>query len=98
MPRTEASYQHKLVNRIQSIFPGCFILKNDPTEHQGLPDILILFGDRWAMLEVKLSHRANIQPNQVYYIDMFNHMSYASFIFPENELEVLEDLKTIFGG
>lgn len=96
--RSETAYQKNLIDKIQSMFPGCFILKNDPSERQGLPDLLILFGRQWAMLEVKLSKAANVQPNQPYYIDQFNEMSFASFIYPENEYEVLSDLQLAFGS
>lgn len=89
----EAAYQSKLVRKLQRMFPDCFILRNDPSENQGIPDILILIGDQWAMLEVKLSQNSPIQPNQLYYIDMFNNMSFAAIIYPENEEEVLYELQ-----
>ena len=92
----ETAYQGKLIRKLQTIFPGCFILKNDPSENQGIPDILILFGDRWAMLEVKLSVNGNIQPNQQHYITLFDEMSFAAFICPENEEQVLQDLLCCF--
>lgn len=93
----EAAYQNKLIKKLQLLFPNCFILKNDPSDNQGIPDILILFGDRWGVLETKISSRAHIQPNQDYYIDLFNDMSFAAFICPENERQVLDDLQFAFG-
>lgn len=93
----EVAYQSKLIKRLQVMFPGCFILKNNPAEVQGIPDILILYGHRWAMLEVKFSMNASEQPNQYYYIDMFNDMSFAAFIHPQNEEQVLHDLQSTFG-
>lgn len=95
---SEAVYQRSLIKKLQIIFPGCFILKNDPMENQGVPDILILFGAQWAMLEVKLSNESRIQPNQRHYINLFDEMSFASFISPENEIEVLNDLQSTFGS
>lgn len=91
MPR-EAIYQARLIKKIQKMFPTCFVLKNDPSENQGIPDILILFNGFWAMLETKISADAPQQPNQQYYVDKFGEMAFASFIYPENENEVLVDL------
>ncbi len=96
--RSEAAYQAKLIKKLQVIFPSGFILKNDPTEYQGIPDILILVGPRWAMLELKLSSTSEIQPNQAHYVEMFNSMSFASFICPENEAEVLFALQQSLGA
>lgn len=93
----EAIFQINLIKKLQMMFPNGFILKNDPTEYQGIPDILILVGDRWAMLEVKREVSAEIQPNQEFYVDMFNRMSFAAFIYPENEEEVLRALQSALG-
>lgn len=94
--RSEAAYQAKLIQKLEKLFPGCFIIRNDPANLQGVPDLLVLFGSRWAMLEVKLSGRADVQPNQEYYIHEFGRMSFASFVFPENENQVLHDLQLAF--
>ena len=93
----EAQYQSKLIKKIRKLLPGCVILKNDPTYIQGVPDILILYGSKWAMLEIKFSSTSNIQPNQEYYVGLLDEMSYAAFISPENEEEVLYDLQLSFG-
>lgn len=79
------------------MFPECVILKNDPSETQGIPDILILFPHTWAMLEVKRSLDEQIQPNQEYYVGLLNDMSFASFICPETEEQVLDDLQFALG-
>lgn len=92
----EAMYQRNLIKALQLLFPGCFILKNDPIRNQGIPDILVLFRDRWAMLELKRTTTSRLQPNQLHYIRMFNEMSFAAFICPENEQEVLDDLQYTF--
>ena len=94
----EVVYQRKLIKKLQVMFPECFIMRNPPSENQGIPDILILYGNRWAMLEVKMSNTAHEQPNQYYYIDMFNQMSFAAFIHPQNEAQVLHDLQSTLGG
>lgn len=92
----ETVYQGKLIKKLKRMFPGCFIIKNDPAEQQGIPDILILFGMQWGMLEVKMSNTAHEQPNQEYYIKLFDYMSFASFINPDNEEQVLDDLQSAF--
>jgi hypothetical protein len=93
----ESQYQAKLMKKIRDLFPGCVIIKNDPNFIQGIPDLLILFNDKWAMLEIKMSADANTQPNQRYYVEAFQEMSFASFINPENEGDVLYDLQQTFG-
>lgn len=91
---TEAEYQAKLIKRIKAIFPGCLVLKNDPNYLQGVPDLSIFYNNKWAVLEVKRSKNESHRPNQDYYIDKLNEMSFASFIFPENEEEVLHELQS----
>jgi len=82
-----------LIKKLKLLFPGCLILKNDPTYLQGIPDLLILVGRNWAMLEVKDSATAPFQPNQMYYLEMLDKMSYADVIYPENEEDVLRGLQ-----
>lgn len=89
----ERKYQTTLIDKIEQLLPGCFVLKNDSSQRQGIPDLLVLFEDRWAMLEVKRNLQASYQPNQEFYIDVLNKMSYAASICPENEGEVLSDLQ-----
>lgn len=91
---TEAEYQAKLIKRIKAIFPGCLVLKNDPNYLQGVPDLSIFYNNKWAVLEVKRSENESHRPNQDYYINKLNDMSFASFIFPENEEEVLHELQS----
>lgn len=89
----ESRYQARLIKKLKLLFPGCLILKNDPTYLQGIPDLLILVGRNWAMLEVKDSATAPFQPNQMYYLEMLDKMSYADVIYPENEEDVLRGLQ-----
>jgi hypothetical protein len=93
----EGLYRLELTKKLKEMFPGCVILRIDPAFIQGIPDILILFEDKWAMLEVKISEGASIRPNQQYYVDLFDEMSFASFINPSNEEDVLYDLQLTFG-
>jgi len=93
----ETKYQLELIRRIRDLLPGCVILKNDPKYVQGVPDILILYRKHWAMLEVKMSPTADHRPNQEYYVGLLGDMSFAAFIYPENEEEVLHELQLSFG-
>lgn len=92
----ESQFQSKLIKKLKKIFPGCLVMKTDPTYIQGIPDLLILFNDRWAVLECKKSGTASHRPNQDYYVDRMNEMSFARFIYPENEEEILHDLQQAF--
>ena len=89
----ENAYQAKLIKKIKKLLPGCEILKNDSGHRQGILDLTILHEDKWAMLEVKDHAGAKVQPNQGYFVKKFGEMSFASFIFPENEEEVLTALQ-----
>jgi hypothetical protein len=75
------------------MFPGCVVMKNDPNYIQGIPDLIILYEDKWAALECKRSAREKHQPNQDYYITKMNSMSYAAFIYPENKEDILDELQ-----
>lgn len=90
----ENEYQSKIIKRLKKDFPGCVVLKNDPNYIQGIPDLIMLYGDRWVALEVKANNRARHQPNQDYYILKMNEMSYAAFIYPENEEDVFNELQS----
>jgi len=98
MPKLESRFQAKLIKELKDIFPGCMVFKMDASYIQGIPDLLILYEDKWAMLEVKRSDNESHQPNQDYYVDLLDDMSFASFIFPENKEEVLHDLELTFKG
>lgn len=88
----ENRFKTRLVNELEDMFPGCIIIHMDPNEIQGIPDLLILHGNKWAALEGKKSSTASVRPNQRYYVELMDGMSFASFIYPENKDEVLDDL------
>ena len=94
--KLESNFQRKLKKEIKERFPGCYILKNDPNCIQGIPDLTVLYGKRWAMLEVKKDAKASHRPNQDEHIERLNAMSFAAFIFPENKEEVLDELERSF--
>lgn len=89
----ESQFQSGLIKELKKKFPGCIVLKNDAEYIQGIPDLLVLHNNRWAALECKRNSKAKHQPNQDYYVERMNDMSYASFICPENKKEVLDELE-----
>lgn len=95
--KKEDKFQLELMKDLEDLFPGCIILKNDPQDRQGIPDLLVLYKNRWAALESKRWASAIKQPNQPWYVGVMNDMSFAAFIFPENREEIIHALCESFG-
>lgn len=93
----ESKFQSDLKKELKKLFPGCIITKLDSGDIQGIPDLLILYKDKWATLENKKSAKATHRPNQDYYVSKMNDMSFSRFIYPENKDTVISDLKKMFG-
>jgi hypothetical protein len=93
---TENKYQAYVIKKLKKMFPGCIVVKNDSSYQQGFPDLTLFFGNCWAALEVKPDAKAREQPNQRYFIAQLDDMSFAAFIYPENEAEVLSALQQAF--
>ena len=89
----ESQFQARLIVKLKNLFPGCVVLKNDPNYIQGFPDLTVFYHEHWACLECKKSEYEPHQPNQDYYVGYLNELSYARFIYPENEKEVLDELQ-----
>ena len=94
--KLERDFQSNLIKEIKDRFPGCMVTKLDSSHIQGIPDLLILYRNRWATLECKKGSKEKKQPNQEYYVKKMNEMSFSRFIFPENKEEVLNDLQQTF--
>ena len=92
--RLESGFQDKLRKELEALFPGCMIFKMD--QIQGIPDLLILYKNKWASLECKRGTKAKKQPNQEYYVDLMNNMSFSRFINPKNKEDVLHELQQAF--
>lgn len=92
----ENRFKTKLIAELEERFPGCIVVHLDPNEIQGIPDLLILYKNKWAALEGKKSEKAPHRPNQAYYVDLMNRMSFAAFIYPENKEEILDELQQAF--
>lgn len=91
--KLEAEYQAGLIDRLRLRFAGIEILKNDSGYQQGIPDLSLFWWGNWAWLEVKAYEGADEQPNQRYFIEKAQMFSFAAFIYPENETEVLDALE-----
>lgn len=92
----ESKFQANLIKKIKNRFEGAIVLKNDSSYIQGIPDLLILWHERWAALECKKSETASRRPNQEYYVSLMNDMSFAAFIYPENEEDILDAIQRSF--
>ena len=92
----ERDFQAKLIKELKRMFPKCIVMKNDSGYIQGIPDLLILFKNKWASLECKINTKAAKQPNQEYYVGRMNEMSFSRFICPENKEAVLSELQQAF--
>lgn len=57
MGRRESDFQAKLIKDIEQQFPGSIVTKLDSSHIQGIPDLLILYRDKWATLECKKSEK-----------------------------------------
>ena len=94
----ESKFQADLKKELKLRFPGCMVMKLDSGDIQGIPDLLVLYKDKWATLENKRSASASHRPNQDYYVNKMNDMSFSRFIFPENKDDVLLELEKKFNG
>lgn len=92
----ESKFQSDLIKELKERFPGCIVMKNDASYIQGIPDLSILYLDKWATLECKKTKTSNHQPNQDYFVNKMNQMSFSRFIYPENKEEVINDLERTF--
>ena len=92
----ESEFQHKLKLELKERFPGAIVLKTDANYIQGFPDLLILWKEHWFALECKRKEDAHKQPNQEFYVDLLNQMSFSAFIDPSNKGKVLDDLERAF--
>lgn len=93
----ESKFERELTHRLAREFPDCMVLKNDAKRLQGIPDLLVLFRNKWATLETKRGSTAASQPNQEYYVKLMNDMSYSAFVSPENVEDVIHALHKTFG-
>lgn len=94
--QNENTFKTNLIKEIKNKFPGCMIFHLNPSERNGVPDLLILYKNKWATLEGKKSKNSKKRPHQNYYVDLMNKMSFSRFVYPENKEEVLNELSKAF--
>ena len=92
----ENRFQSNLIKELKLIFPGCIVMKNDSSYIQGIPDLLVLYKNKWASLECKKNASASKRPNQEYYVGLMDEMPFSRFICPENQDEILNELANKF--
>lgn len=100
MPRLERDFQADFMHvMLPAMFPDCVVTKLNPNHIQGIPDVLLLWRDRWAIFEVKRRKprtSRDYRPNQEYYLELLDGMSFAACVYPENVEEVLDALQRSF--
>ena len=92
----ENKFQSDLIKEIKERFNGCIVTKLDSAHIQGIPDLLVLYKDKWATLECKRNGKASHRPNQEYYVNKMNEMSFSRFVYPESKEAVLDELQQSF--
>ena len=92
--RLESGIQDEIVKELQVLFPGSIVGKINL--FQGCPDLVIFYRDKWATLETKRGAESVHQPNQDYYVDLMNEMSFSRFIDKNNKEEVFRELQEAF--
>ena len=101
MQKGEGKFKTKLKQEIMERLPGSMVFYLNPNDIPGIPDLEVLYQDRWAVLEAKNSEaeyyrdlKRDEKLAQQYYVDKMNKMSFAAFIFPENKEELLNAMET----
>lgn len=94
--KLEKKFQAALIKELENLFKGCIVMKLDSGYIQGIPDLIVLYKNKWATLECKRHSNAKKRPNQDYYVELMDKMSFSRFICPENKEEVLNELQQTF--
>lgn len=92
----ERDVKRKLLKGVEERFPEAEVFYTDARLRQGTPDILVLNGKNWAMLEVKLHANSRRQPNQEYFVKKLDSMSFCKFVHQDNVEETLDEMERLF--
>lgn len=96
MSTAEARLQAKIIKWLK--LKGCVVIKLSATPGvpNGIPDVLFLLdGGGWGFLEVKASEKAKFQPLQKQWVKKLDDMYWARVVYPENWLEIRDELETL---
>lgn len=95
----ESEFKNYTKKRIMDRFPNLDLdFINTKPYHRSMPDVFIIGPGVWAALEFKRFEDSDYRPNQEYNILRLNKKGYATFVFPENLEEVLDELEILFSS
>jgi hypothetical protein len=89
---SESVLQSAIIKELTRQYPGAVVLKTDPSYIQGFPDLLFLQKSFWAALEVKRAKTSARQPNQEYWVNRLDLLSFSRFVYPSNLERVFDEL------
>jgi len=89
---SESAIQSSIIKELEHQYPGAVVLKTDPAYIQGFPDLLFLQNRFWAALEVKRARNSACQPNQGYWVNRLDRLSFSRFIYPSNLETIFDEL------
>ena len=97
--KNENVFQANLVRKLRAQDWVVDVVKNDAGYTQGFPDLTVFLANgKWALLECKKDEHAPLRPNQAFYISKMGDAGFARLIYPQNELEVIDELYKYASG
>lgn len=96
-PMLESKFKRDFQLKAMRRFDGLIFVNVTPQNNfWGIPDSYFFFGPNWGALESKRSSTASRRVHQEYYVNLLNSMSYARFLHPGNEKEILDEMEYLF--
>jgi hypothetical protein len=91
----ESKFEQDFCRRLRNVDKDVIVVKL--TGISGIPDRIVLYHDKFVLLEFKRSKNASHRPLQDWYIDHFDGWGLARFVYPENGEEVFSEVLDWFG-
>lgn len=88
----ESEFKRKFKNMLEQSYPGCVLVDINPEQFRSFPDLLFLYDKFWATFEMKRTVGSAVRPNQPYWVEKLDNMSFSRFVEPGTAKEVLDDL------